>query len=172
MARSDARVSGLIKLVGRAFRARRLSVGAFGYDAREFEDPGRREVLLGDPDVFVDLDGFKNVNDTHGHSAGDTVLVRAGELLARIVQPPNSAYRLGGDEFVVLAPEATTEDVEALAVTIRGALTGMYSTATASVTLTASVGWTRGATYDVDSLLRQADANMYRQKPERRIAGY
>ncbi len=122
--------------------------------------------------VFVDLDGFKNVNDTHGHSAGDTVLVRAGELLARIVQPPNSAYRLGGDEFVVLAPEATTEDVEALADTIRGALTGMYSTTTASVTLTASVGWTRGATYDVDSLLRQADANMYRQKPERRIAGY
>lgn len=118
--------------------------------------------------VFVDIDAFKDVNDTHGHSIGDAVLVHAAHLLARIVQPPNSAYRLGGDEFVVLAPGAATSDVDSLAHSIQGALTGQYLTATTSVTVAVSVGWTRGATTDVDTLLRQADVEMYRQKPKRR----
>lgn len=119
--------------------------------------------------VFVDLDGFKLVNDTHGHSTGDAVLIQAAHRLAQLVSPPNSAYRLGGDEFVVLVPEAAPQDVEALAEAIRGALTGSYSTGTSSVTLTASVGWTCGPTDDVDALLRKADAEMYRQKPNQRL---
>ena len=112
--------------------------------------------------VFIDLDGFKHVNDTHGHSTGDAVLVHAAEVLARIAGPPYSAYRLGGDEFVVLVPEAAMEDVAALADTVRAALTRQYPTTTALVTLTASVGWTHDASSDVATLLRQADANMYR----------
>lgn len=116
--------------------------------------------------VFVDLDGFKHVNDTHGHAIGDAVLVRAAQLLARTIEGPNSAYRLGGDEFVVLCREGITEEVEALADTIRASLTGQYPTG--SVILTASVGWTRGATDDIDGLLRRADADMYRQKRKRR----
>ena len=121
--------------------------------------------------VFVDLDGFKQVNDAHGHSTGDAVLVHAAQLLARTIETPNSAYRLGGDELVVLCPDAATDDVEALADTIRAALTGSYPTLSASVTLTASVGWTSGAADDIDSLLRNADADMYRQKLKRRTRG-
>jgi diguanylate cyclase (GGDEF)-like protein/PAS domain S-box-containing protein len=118
--------------------------------------------------VFVDLDGFKDVNDTHGHSTGDAVLVQAAHRLAQLVRSPNTAYRLGGDEFVVLTPQAAPKDVEALADAIRDALTGSYATATSPVTLTASVGWTCGPPEDVDALLRSADAEMYRQKPKQR----
>jgi diguanylate cyclase (GGDEF)-like protein/PAS domain S-box-containing protein len=119
--------------------------------------------------VFIDLDGLKQVNDTHGHCSGDAVLVHAAGLLTRIVEPPNSAYRLGGDEFVVLAPEATTAaEVAALADVIRAALASSYPATPAPITLTASVGWTRGSSDDVELLLRQADADMYRHKPQRR----
>jgi diguanylate cyclase (GGDEF)-like protein/PAS domain S-box-containing protein len=118
--------------------------------------------------VFVDLDGFKEVNDIHGHSTGDAVLAHAAHRLASMVQSPSSAYRLGGDEFVVLIPHAVAGDVEAFAAVVRTTLTGQYPTATAPVHLAASVGWTCGVTEDVDVLLRQADADMYRQKSTRR----
>ncbi len=117
--------------------------------------------------VFIDLDGFKHVNDTHGHSSGDAVLVEAAERLAQIVDAPKSAYRMGGDEFVVLIPQADVDDdVAQLADAIRAALTGGYEAA--PISLTASVGWTRGSSKDVDALLHDADADMYRQKPRLR----
>lgn len=119
--------------------------------------------------VFVDLDGFKHVNDIHGHCTGDAVLVEVSRRLARVIEAPNSAYRLGGDEFVVLVPDAATaDDVAGLADVIRAALTGSYATNAVPVRLTASVGWTRGPTDDVEALLREADADMYRHKPRRR----
>jgi diguanylate cyclase (GGDEF)-like protein/PAS domain S-box-containing protein len=125
---------------------------------------------IADPDVsvgivFIDLDGFKHVNDTHGHSTGDRVLVLVAQCLSEVVEPPDLAYRLGGDEFVVFIPGGAVREVEKLANTIRAALTGAYSTPTTPVTLTASVGWTCGATDDVERLLREADADMYRHKP-------
>ncbi len=118
--------------------------------------------------VYVDLDGFKRVNDTHGHSTGDAVLLHAGQLLAQTIEPPDSAYRMGGDEFVVLCLDAANKDVKALADTIRATLTGRHLTTTGPVSLAASVGWTRGATDDIDALLHAADAHMYRNKPKRR----
>ena len=119
--------------------------------------------------VFIDLDGFKKINDTHGHGTGDTVLTEAARRLARVVDAPNSAYRLGGDEFVVLARDAAAvTDVVELAEQVRTALTGSYRTTTPPVSLTASVGCTWGPADDVDALLRSADADMYRHKHKRR----
>jgi diguanylate cyclase (GGDEF)-like protein len=54
--------------------------------------------------LFVDLDRFKNVNDTHGHLIGSALLAEVGNLLKRSIGPENAAYRYGGDEFVVLLP--------------------------------------------------------------------
>lgn len=118
--------------------------------------------------VFIDLDGFKRVNDTHGHALGDTVLVRAADVLTRTIRSSDSAYRVGGDEFVVLCRDATAAEVEALANAVRVSLTSCYPTGSTSVTLSASVGWTCGAADDIDGLLRRADDDMYRQKPKRR----
>ncbi|AQT80014.1 hypothetical protein B1R94_13165 [Mycolicibacterium litorale] len=115
--------------------------------------------------IFVDLDGFKQVNDMHGHAAGDVVLVEVARRLRRAVPAPDSVYRLGGDEFIALVPQAATAaDVAARATDISAALTGLYDVDTDSFHLTASVGWTWGPADDVEELIRAADTEMYRHK--------
>ncbi len=71
----------------------------------EHLDRGGPTVLL-----YLDLDGFKEVNDTHGHDAGDAVLVAVAERLSRAVRAGDLVARLGGDEFVVACPGATSAD--------------------------------------------------------------
>lgn len=56
--------------------------------------------------IFIDLDGFKEVNDTLGHKAGDTLLVRAAQRMEYVVSQQGTTYRLGGDEFIVILPKA------------------------------------------------------------------
>jgi diguanylate cyclase (GGDEF)-like protein/PAS domain S-box-containing protein len=119
--------------------------------------------------VFIDLDGFKRINDAYGHAVGDAVLIEVAQRIARIAVAPDSVYRLGGDEFVVLSTEAEAEEhVAELANRLRGALTGSYYAGTTSLTLGASVGSTWGSTDDVQQLLRDADAHMYRHKARQR----
>jgi len=118
--------------------------------------------------VFIDLDGFKQVNDVHGHAAGDAVLEDAARRLSAAV-PPDSAYRLGGDEFVVLLVDDVTEAaVQRVADNVRAALTGTYPVDGDEVTLTASVGWACSQTGDAAALIRDADIDMYRHKARSR----
>ena len=65
--------------------------------------------------VFCDLNGFKAVNDTHGHAAGDSVLVQIGRRLKRTVRGEDFVARLGGDEFVIVVPPDPSSDFAALA---------------------------------------------------------
>ncbi len=119
--------------------------------------------------VFIDLDGFKQINDTYGHAVGDTVLIQVAQRIAQIVVAPDSVYRLGGDEFVVLSTNAKAQEhVADLANELRRALTGNYDTGATPLTLSASVGSTWGPTDDIQQLLRDADAHMYRHKARRR----
>jgi diguanylate cyclase (GGDEF)-like protein/PAS domain S-box-containing protein len=119
--------------------------------------------------VFIDLDGFKQINDAYGHAAGDAVLVQVAQRIAQIVVVPDSVYRLGGDEFVVLTAKAeAAEHVTGLANRIRRALTGSYDTPATPLNLSASVGSTWGPIDDIERLLRDADAHMYRHKAQRR----
>jgi diguanylate cyclase (GGDEF)-like protein/PAS domain S-box-containing protein len=119
--------------------------------------------------VFIDLDGFKQINDAYGHAAGDAVLIQVAQRIARIVVAPDSVYRLGGDEFVVLSSQAEAEEhVAELANRLRRALTGGYDGRGTPLTLSASVGSTWGPTDDIEQLLRDADADMYRHKARRR----
>lgn len=119
--------------------------------------------------VFVDLDGFKSVNDEHGHAVGDSVLILFAERLARIVTAPDAVYRLGGDEFVVLSTTAATEaHVDELADVLRDELGGTYDVGGVPVRLGASVGSTWGPMGDIEELLRSADARMYTNKVRRR----
>jgi diguanylate cyclase (GGDEF)-like protein/PAS domain S-box-containing protein len=117
--------------------------------------------------LFVDLDRFKPVNDTHGHEAGDAVLVAVARRLEGIVRGSDVVARLGGDEFVVVlepAPSPSTAAaigrriVEELARPIRLA-DGV------EVVVGASVGLVSGGSGDdPDELLRRADAATYRAK--------
>jgi len=69
--------------------------------------------------VLVDLDKFKEVNDTFGHMEGDLVLARVGRLLEQKCRQSNVVARYGGDEFVILMPETSVEQAQILAERLR-----------------------------------------------------
>jgi diguanylate cyclase (GGDEF)-like protein/PAS domain S-box-containing protein len=119
--------------------------------------------------VFLDLDGFKQVNDDHGHAVGDTLLAQVAARIAQNVAAPDSVYRLGGDEFVVLSTTAASEaDVTELTDRLCNAVRGSYDGGGTPLTLGVSAGSTWGPVDDLDELLRHADAQMYRHKKHRR----
>jgi diguanylate cyclase (GGDEF)-like protein len=128
--------------------------------ARADRRPGALAVL------FVDLAGFKDVNPSLGHAAGDTLLCSVAERLRACVRPADTAARLGGDEFAVLLEDITTEE-EATRVAQRllTALTVPFSVTGVETTINASIGIAFNSGDDtVDELLRNADVAMYSVK--------
>jgi diguanylate cyclase (GGDEF)-like protein/PAS domain S-box-containing protein len=116
--------------------------------------------------LFVDLDDFKVVNDTMGHSVGDELLVAAGIRLSAVVRDSDMVARLGGDEFALLIENV--EDpaaVDAFAARIVQAFGEPFALADGSVVSTATVGVaTTEDSADVDELLRHADLALYAAK--------
>ena len=120
---------------------------------------------------FIDLDQFKQVNDTLGHTRGDLLLVAVAERLRTAVRESDVIARFGGDEFVVLqTPVKAVDDVSALAARILRAVHGTYELDGHVAMVSASSGISvapRNGT-DADQLLRNADMALYRAKAERR----
>jgi diguanylate cyclase (GGDEF)-like protein len=121
--------------------------------------------------IFVDLDHFKEINDTRGHAAGDTVLRQVAQRLLTAVRPMDSVARLGGDEFVVLLPDLeSSSDALAVGNRIAAAIDHPLELDRDAVPVTASIGIsiTDHTAVDDDSspesLLLQADTAMYRSK--------
>lgn len=119
--------------------------------------------------LFIDLDGFKLVNDLHGHAAGDTVLADLAGRLRECLREGDTLGRMGGDEFVVLI-EGYTEDVQLLDVArkVLDTVAQPFVLHTAAHNLTASIGI---STYPQDGtnapdLLRNSDVAMYRAKEQ------
>ena len=125
----------------------------------------RRTPTLPHAVLFVDLDGFKTVNDSLGHAAGDEVLVEVGARLRRWVRPGDTAARLGGDEFAVLLENTSELDTGTLAQRILQVLLTPILVQGKEVVLTGSIGIALSETgHDADELLRNADAAMYTAK--------
>jgi diguanylate cyclase (GGDEF)-like protein/PAS domain S-box-containing protein len=116
--------------------------------------------------LFVDLDDFKVVNDTMGHSVGDELLVAAGTRLSSVVRDSDMAARLGGDEFAVLIENvADPAAVDAFAEQVVTAFGEPFALADGSVLSTVTVGVaTTQDSADVDELLRHADLALYAAK--------
>ena len=116
--------------------------------------------------LFVDLDDFKVINDTMGHSVGDELLVAAGLRLAAVVRESDTAARLGGDEFALLVEHLPgPAAVEAFAERVVRAFSEPFDLADGSVITTATVGVaTTEDSADVDELLRHADLALYAAK--------
>ena len=120
------------------------------------------------PDVavlFVDLDGFKLINDTFGHAVGDQILVQVAERLRAELGGHGTAGRFGGDEFLVLLDALDNGHTPvAMAQRLQSALNRPYRLAGRQITVTASIGVALAhdtPTAEADSLVRNADTAMY-----------
>ncbi|RKS75414.1 PAS domain S-box-containing protein/diguanylate cyclase (GGDEF)-like protein [Motilibacter peucedani] len=118
--------------------------------------------------VFVDLDGFKAVNDSYGHAAGDEVLRQVAARLRRAVREEDTVARLGGDEFVVLS-EAVTDprQVEVLVDRLQAAVLDPVQLPQGPVRVGLTTGVAMGSSAPAEELVRRADAAMYARKPAR-----
>jgi diguanylate cyclase (GGDEF)-like protein/PAS domain S-box-containing protein len=118
--------------------------------------------------IFVDLDGFKGINDSYGHATGDQALWAAADKIRNALRNDDVVGRLGGDEFLVVCPGiSNAQESLVLAERIGTSLRTQVETAKGIVTLRASIGvaWTT-ATDDEspDTLVARADAAMYQSK--------
>ncbi len=123
--------------------------------------------------AMIDLDRFKDVNDTLGHHAGDTLLVEVGRRLRGILRSSDTVARLGGDEFgVLISKPRTTSDVAVVIGKLRAALEQSVTIEGLALPAEGSIGIAMFPAHgrDVDTLLRHADAAMYSAKETK--AGY
>jgi diguanylate cyclase (GGDEF)-like protein len=153
----QARHDGLTGLANRAFFSEQIEA-ALGR-ARTSDAP------LGL--FFVDLDGFKAVNDERGHAVGDELLCQVASRLLDTVRTTDTVARLGGDEFaIVLSDASSIAEIEAAAERVAAAFEEPFEVAGKSLSVGASIGraiWPEDAA-EVEALMRHADASMYRAK--------
>lgn len=116
--------------------------------------------------MFLDLDNFKNVNDSLGHGIGDELLKQFAERLKNAVRDQDTISRLGGDEFVLILPGTDTDGAAYLAERILNIAAQQYNVERHEINLTVSIGIAIYPTdgMDFDTLWRSADAAMYRAK--------
>jgi diguanylate cyclase (GGDEF)-like protein len=120
--------------------------------------------------LFCDLDGFKAINDTLGHAAGDELLEKVARRLESSMREDSVLGRMGGDEFVVVAPGATDEDLAGLGRRIEIDLGRPFLLEAGMARIGVSIGAAHAAPgeRDLDSLLGQADQLMYEVKRSRK----
>lgn len=117
--------------------------------------------------MFIDLDGFKPINDTLGHAIGDKVLKIVAKRLTAVLRDGDTLARFGGDEFVVVLPNAgNTDEVNAIAERLLVSLAEPYDIEGKALTLTASIGIAQGNEdiQEPNVLVQQADMAMYKAK--------
>jgi diguanylate cyclase (GGDEF)-like protein len=118
--------------------------------------------------LFIDLDGFKPVNDTYGHAAGDELLIAVGRRLQECAPASALVARLGGDEFAILLPKAGRDEsaAPAAAARILAGLQRPFGLSAGEVTINASIGVATGPDHGrrAEDLTDAADKAMYDAK--------
>jgi diguanylate cyclase (GGDEF)-like protein/PAS domain S-box-containing protein len=117
--------------------------------------------------LFLDLDGFKFINDTYGHDAGDVVLKETAKRLLENVRESDTVARMGGDEFTVILPSIENKKGAAIvAQKIIRAISEPYAIFNEQCAMSASIGISiyYGGEEDTDTLIKKADIAMYRAK--------
>ncbi|MGW6913535.1 diguanylate cyclase domain-containing protein [Kitasatospora sp. NPDC054939] len=118
--------------------------------------------------LFCDLDGFKLINDRHGHNAGDAVLVEVARRLQQAVRDGDTVARLGGDEFVVLADGIGRDEAKDLSHRLRNAIIPpmRIDGRAMRVGVSLGIGWA-GCGMSIEEVLQTADERMYDEKRAR-----
>jgi diguanylate cyclase (GGDEF)-like protein len=120
--------------------------------------------------MFLDLDGFKKVNDTYGHEVGDQLLKTLGSLLKECIRDEDTLSRISGDEFVILLEDSSYKNAEGVARKIQAKLMQSVFIQGIELKIDISLGI---AVYpddgtEISELLRKADARMYEAKEQRK----
>jgi diguanylate cyclase (GGDEF)-like protein len=120
--------------------------------------------------AYIDVDRFKDINDTMGHAAGDTLIVAVAERLQRTLAPEDFLSRFGGDEFAVLRRASGPEAVEDLAARLRAAFEESFDVYGQHIRMTASVGIAMAPDhgFSPQELMRHADIALYEGKKQGR----
>lgn len=119
--------------------------------------------------IYFDIDGFKGVNDTQGHRAGDAILTKVSEAALQTTREGERVARYGGDEFCIILPNSTLEEGRILAERLCETIKDLVN----SKRITCSVGISSSTPedfLDADSLVKQADEAMYRAKKKKGFA--
>jgi diguanylate cyclase (GGDEF)-like protein/PAS domain S-box-containing protein len=174
--RALSRLGGLVGTAVEVTRSREQLVRLASTDGltglsnhRAFHDLLRAEVFRAEryyspvAIVLVDLDGFKDVNDRHGHQVGDRILVAVARALEQVVRHTEVVARLGGDEFALLLPETARGGALATAERVRTAIEALPAAAQHGVTVSAGVADLEQAG-SPEGLVRLADRALYASK--------
>ena len=134
--------------------------------SREWRQAKRRDSMLAL--LMVDLDHFKEINDTHGHIVGDAVLKALGEIMRTTARETDAVARVGGDEFIVLLPDTAWQGAMTFAERLRRNVHEYaFTEANADVSITISVGVALARGTDpvsADDLMEAADRSLYKAK--------
>jgi diguanylate cyclase (GGDEF)-like protein len=144
---------------------------------RGFERDAARRLTESDDDatgalLFIDLNGFKQINDSFGHEIGDQLLRIAAQRLLKSLRPCDIIGRPGGDEFVALVPDVSAQTADMLATRLTDALEQAYMIGPHELRCAASIGLARYPqnASTLTGLMREADQAMYRAKARCRDA--
>jgi diguanylate cyclase (GGDEF)-like protein len=118
--------------------------------------------------MFLDLDGFKNVNDSLGHNIGDKLLVELCKRVKKTIRDSDTFSRMGGDEFAIILEKCSNKQIEQIANRIVKAIAKPFKFENNTANISVSVGISRFSTSNknVSELLKQADSAMYEVKKE------
>jgi diguanylate cyclase (GGDEF)-like protein len=114
--------------------------------------------------VYIDMDDFKKVNDTLGHSAGDALLREVASKVRSTIRKTDMMARLGGDEFAVLLPETDVDNARSAVKRIQASLTGIKIQKPGPVTFSIGVVTNTGHPCPFDEMISEADSLMYEAK--------
>lgn len=135
----------------------------------DLKHTNRASADLGVGVLYLDLDGFKQVNDTYGHMIGDQLLMKVAERLRRTTHQTDILARLGGDEFGVLRPKTTLDDLNYLACRLHRAIAQPYHLDCPPVVIGASVGvHVARPGQCLHAVRHAADRHMYEHEQQRR----
>lgn len=137
----------------------------------EAEDRRARRSTLPFSLLLIDIDRFKQINDTKGHAFGDRILRRFVEIVHDSIQSPDTLFRLGGDEFAILLPEVSARQAEEVAGKLVAAVRSRSGVGAKSVRFTISVGvaeWSPDQSLVGGELMAEVDGALYKAKAKGR----
>ena len=118
--------------------------------------------------IMIDIDHFKNINDTYGHSTGDLVLSSIASIMKNNIRKSDSVGRYGGEEFIVLLPETQKENAAVAAEKLRKKISEHAFETVGTVTVSCGVAEAFKNAHSIEEIINEADKKLYTAKEEGR----